>query len=101
MVSDSDLVVRLREILRESDLDKATAGSVRRQLEEDFGVDLSDRKAFVREQIDIYLGEAEGTDGEEGNVKVEDEQEDGAAGEEEEEEAEDEDTEGKGSRKRR
>ncbi|KAK6241013.1 hypothetical protein SCA6_006402 [Theobroma cacao] len=44
MVSDSDLVTRLREILRDSDLDTATAGSVRRQLEKDFGVDLSDRK---------------------------------------------------------
>ncbi|OMP01565.1 hypothetical protein COLO4_11723 [Corchorus olitorius] len=47
MVSDSDLVTRLREILRDSDLETATAGSVRRQLEEDFGVDLSDRKAFL------------------------------------------------------
>ncbi|XP_022763338.1 gelsolin-related protein of 125 kDa isoform X1 [Durio zibethinus] len=55
MVSDSDLVARLREILRDSDLDTATAGSVRRQLEEDFRVDLSDRKGFVRDQIDIFL----------------------------------------------
>ncbi|GMI74542.1 hypothetical protein like AT3G19080 [Hibiscus trionum] len=55
MVSDSDLVARLREILTESDLDTATAGSVRKQLEEDFGVDLSDRKGFVRDQIDVFL----------------------------------------------
>lgn len=55
MVSDSDLVTRLRDILRNSDLDTATAGSVRRLLEEDFKVDLSDRKAFVSEQIDIFL----------------------------------------------
>ncbi|OMO74187.1 hypothetical protein CCACVL1_16923 [Corchorus capsularis] len=55
MVSDSDLVTRLREILRDSDLETATAGSVRRQLEEDFGVDLSDKKAFVRDQIDLFL----------------------------------------------
>ncbi|KAE8721776.1 Protein TRI1 [Hibiscus syriacus] len=55
MVSNSDLVARLREILLESDLDTATAGSVRKQLEEDFGVDLSDRKGFVRDQIDIFL----------------------------------------------
>ncbi|XVF01199.1 hypothetical protein REPUB_Repub04eG0067800 [Reevesia pubescens] len=55
MVSDSDLVVRLREILRDSDLDTATAGSLRRQLEEDFSVDLSDRKSFVRDQIDVFL----------------------------------------------
>ncbi|KAJ0076816.1 hypothetical protein Patl1_36211 [Pistacia atlantica] len=55
MVSDSDLVNRLGEILGSSDLDKATAASVRRQLEEEFKVDLSDRKTFIRDQIDIYL----------------------------------------------
>ncbi|KAE8668396.1 Protein TRI1 [Hibiscus syriacus] len=55
MVSDSDLVARLREILSQSDLDTATAGSVRKQLEEEFGVDLSDRKGFMRDQIDVFL----------------------------------------------
>lgn len=55
MVSDSELINRLREILRSSDLDTATAGSVRRQLEEEFGVDLHDRKIFIREQIDGFL----------------------------------------------
>ncbi|KAL5788423.1 hypothetical protein ACOSP7_005372 [Xanthoceras sorbifolium] len=55
MVSDSDLVTRLCQILRTSDLDTATAATVRRQLEQDFNVDLSDRKAFVRDQIDIFL----------------------------------------------
>lgn len=55
MVSDSDLVTRLHDILKSSDLDTATAGSVRRQLEKIFGVDLSDRKVFIREQIDIFL----------------------------------------------
>ncbi|KAH7517935.1 hypothetical protein FEM48_Zijuj09G0117000 [Ziziphus jujuba var. spinosa] len=55
MVSDSDLVTRLQDILRNSDLDTATPGSIRRQLQEYFGVDLSDRKAFIREQIDIFL----------------------------------------------
>lgn len=55
MVSDSDLVTRLREILTASDLDTATAATVRQQLEVEFHVDLSDRKAFVRDQIDIYL----------------------------------------------
>ncbi|GAV85623.1 SWIB domain-containing protein/RVT_2 domain-containing protein/DEK_C domain-containing protein [Cephalotus follicularis] len=55
MVSDPELVSRLREILRDSDLDTATAGSVRRRLEGDFGADLSDRKRFISDQIDIYL----------------------------------------------
>ncbi|KAF9684272.1 hypothetical protein SADUNF_Sadunf04G0100800 [Salix dunnii] len=55
MVSDLDLVTRLREILRRSDLDTATSGSIRRQLEEDLGVDLSEKKKFIREQIDTFL----------------------------------------------
>ncbi|KAK2665160.1 hypothetical protein Ddye_003734 [Dipteronia dyeriana] len=55
MVSDSDLVTRLRQILRSSDLDTATAATVRKQLEQEFEVDLSDRKAFVRDQIDIFI----------------------------------------------
>ncbi|KAK4340250.1 hypothetical protein RND71_041712 [Anisodus tanguticus] len=55
MVSDTVLVDRLREILRVSDLETATAGTVRRRLEEEFGVDLLDRKAFIRDQIDLFL----------------------------------------------
>ncbi|MCD7450867.1 hypothetical protein HAX54_008841 [Datura stramonium] len=55
MVSDSVLVDRLREILRVSDLETATAGTVRRRLEEELGVDLLDRKAFIRDQIDLFL----------------------------------------------
>lgn len=55
MVSDSDLVTQLREILRCSDLETTTPASVRRQLEAYFGVELTDKKAFVREQIDAFL----------------------------------------------
>lgn len=55
MISDADIVSRLQEILKSSDLDTATSGSVRRQLEGEFGADLSDRKAFIRGQIDIFL----------------------------------------------
>ncbi|XP_019096240.1 PREDICTED: upstream activation factor subunit spp27 isoform X1 [Camelina sativa] len=55
MVSDLDLVTRLREILGSSDLEKATPASVRRQLETDFGVDFTDKKAFIRDQIDAFL----------------------------------------------
>lgn len=76
MVSESDLLTRLREILSTSDLDTATAGSIRRELEKHFGVDLSDRKAFVRDQIDIYL---------ESQVANPQDEEEGAAAEEEEE----------------
>lgn len=55
MVSDSELVTRLREILRSSDLNTATAGSIRRQLEEEFGVSLNDKRVFIREQIDVFI----------------------------------------------
>ncbi|ESQ30535.1 hypothetical protein EUTSA_v10011568mg [Eutrema salsugineum] len=55
MVSDSDLVTRLREILSSSDLETTTPASVRRQLEAYFGVELTDKKAFVRDQIDAFL----------------------------------------------
>nr|XP_011458331.1 PREDICTED: upstream activation factor subunit spp27 isoform X2 [Fragaria vesca subsp. vesca] len=78
MVSESDLLTRLREILSSSDLDTATAGSVRRELEKHFGADLSDRKAFIRDQIDIYL------ESQVANHQDEDDDE-GAAAEEEEE----------------
>ncbi|KAI4985044.1 hypothetical protein ZWY2020_017674 [Hordeum vulgare] len=57
MVSDSELVERLREVLRDSDLTTTTTGALRRRLEEDFGVDLSDKKTFVREQVDLLLSE--------------------------------------------
>lgn len=55
MVSDSDLVARLRLILQSSDLNTATAASIRRQLEGEFGVSLNDRKAFITEQIDFFI----------------------------------------------
>ncbi|XP_016451335.2 uncharacterized protein LOC107776037 [Nicotiana tabacum] len=55
MVSDSELVDRLREFLSTSDLTTTTTTAVRRKLEEDFGIDLSDKKVFIREQVDLYL----------------------------------------------
>nr|GMC81053.1 upstream activation factor subunit spp27-like isoform X2 [Ipomoea batatas]GME11032.1 upstream activation factor subunit spp27-like isoform X2 [Ipomoea batatas] len=55
MVSDSELVGRLWDILRDADLETATAASVRRRLEEQLGVCLLDRKAFIRDQIDLFL----------------------------------------------
>ncbi|XP_075674265.1 uncharacterized protein LOC142643493 [Castanea sativa] len=112
MVSDLDLVNRLREILRSSDLDTATAGGIRRQLEKDFGVDLSDRKTFVRDQIDIFLEtlppKQEQEEEEEEEEEEEDAEEVGGESEnvkeendvvEEEEEEEEEESEAKGRKK--
>lgn len=55
MVSESELIGRIREFLGSSDLTTTTTSTVRRQLESDFGIDLSDRKAFIREQVDSFL----------------------------------------------
>ncbi|KAL9370949.1 hypothetical protein Peur_036089 [Populus x canadensis] len=107
MVSDSDLVARLREILRSSDLDTATASSIRRQLEEDFGVDLSEKKKFIREQIDTFLETLNKGDGQSGDVTenednendtVEDDENENDGIKEEEEEEEEEDSETKESK---
>ncbi|KAJ0450462.1 putative transcription regulator SWI/SNF-BAF60b family [Helianthus annuus] len=55
MVPDSELTDRLQQILTTADLTITTTASIRRQLEHEFGIDLTDKKAFIREQIDIYI----------------------------------------------
>ncbi|KAM0860238.1 hypothetical protein ACQ4PT_046696 [Festuca glaucescens] len=117
MVSDSELVERLREVLRESDLTTTTTGALRRRLEEDFGVDLSDKKTFFREQVDLLLSEfadkaeredadgaapAEGEeDPEEVIAEAEGEEGSGGEGAEEGEEEEEEDGSSNGNRKKK
>ncbi|RRT35913.1 hypothetical protein B296_00030613 [Ensete ventricosum] len=92
MVSDAELVGRLREVLRASDLSTTTTTSVRRQLEEDFGIDLSDKKAFIRQQVDLFLSELhDSEDAEEAEEEEEDAAAPAEAVKEEEEEEEDQD----------
>lgn len=55
MVSDEELTESLREFLRGADLEITTTAIVRRKLEEDFGIDLSDRKHFIRDQVNLFL----------------------------------------------
>ncbi|XP_039054303.1 upstream activation factor subunit UAF30-like isoform X1 [Hibiscus syriacus] len=55
MASDLQLIARLWEFLDESDLNTTTTAIVRRRLEQDFAIDLTDRKKFIREQVDLYL----------------------------------------------
>ncbi|XP_076949100.1 uncharacterized protein LOC143621624 isoform X2 [Bidens hawaiensis] len=55
MLSDSELLKHLHDVLRTSDLDTATGATVRRRLEHELGIDLSDRKPYIRQQIDLYL----------------------------------------------
>ncbi|KAL2504863.1 SWIB complex BAF60b domain-containing protein [Abeliophyllum distichum] len=93
MVSDSDIITRLREFLSESDLNTTTTATVRRRLEEDFGLDLSDRKAFIREQVDLYLqSQLENVVENEENSKEESDGKGGEAAEEVEEEEEEEES---------
>ncbi|XP_057975616.1 upstream activation factor subunit spp27-like isoform X4 [Malania oleifera] len=115
MVSDSELVGRLREFLRTSDLDTTTTGTVRRQLEEDFGVDLSAKKAFIREQVDLFLqsqfekageddyneGEREDEENQEAEVKLEGSEGNGSKEGDEDEEEEEEESNGKSTGKKR
>ncbi|KAL2460215.1 SWIB complex BAF60b domain-containing protein [Abeliophyllum distichum] len=87
MVSDSELVNRLREIIRGSDLNTTTAGGVRRRLVEEFSVDFHERRHFIREQIDIFLQELrESQNGELEEEENGEAQEDEKSEEEEEEE---------------
>ncbi|CAK9150802.1 unnamed protein product [Ilex paraguariensis] len=100
MVSDSKLVDRLWVILGSSDLSTTTAAVVRRRLEEDFGIDLSERKAFITDQIDMFLQihmgrpendtdvDAEEEGGEEESETVKEEENGGGQSEEEDPEEE-------------
>ncbi|KAL0450300.1 UNVERIFIED_CONTAM: Upstream activation factor subunit spp27 [Sesamum latifolium] len=93
MVSDTELIERLREFLSTSDLNTTTTAIVRRRLEQDFGIDLSDRKGFIREQVDVYMqSQFENADDNEEEINDEGEADEGVGEvmEEEEEEEEEE-----------
>ena len=55
MVSDEDLTKKISELLDKADLTTTTTSLIRKQLELEFGIDLNDRKSFVREKVDLYL----------------------------------------------
>lgn len=55
MVSDEQIIERIGELLAKADLTITTTSTIRRQLEQDLHIDLSNRKVFVREQVDLYL----------------------------------------------
>ncbi|KAL7231852.1 hypothetical protein ACSBR2_009975 [Camellia fascicularis] len=95
MVSDSELVGRLRDFLRTSDLTTTTTATIRRRLEDDFGIDLSDKKAFIREQVDLYL------QSQVDNAQENEEEDEGEANEEEEDDDDEEEaSNGKSTSKR-
>lgn len=101
MVSEQEIAERLKEILETADLTTTTTASIRRKLEGELGVDLTSKKAFIREQVDLYLlhqqeqlenneAKEEGDEGLENEVK-EEEQSSEQPGDEEEDEEEDDD----------
>ena len=55
MVTDSELLKHLLDVLKTTDLNTSTAVTVRRKLEEKLDIDLSDKKGFIWKQIDLYL----------------------------------------------
>uniref|UniRef100_A0A7N0ZZT8 Uncharacterized protein n=1 Tax=Kalanchoe fedtschenkoi TaxID=63787 RepID=A0A7N0ZZT8_KALFE len=99
MATDEQIAARLREFLKTSDLTTTTTAIVRRRLEEDLGIDLSDKKAFVREQVDLFLQSQVVENGKEEEEEVEVDGE-GCESEEEEREEEDERSNGYKTRKR-
>lgn len=80
MVSDAEIVRHLTAVLRQADLSATTTTAIRQQLETDLGVDLSEKKLFIRQHVDLYLqkhtqeqqeGEGEGEErGDEGGEEV-------------------------------
>ncbi|KAL3684407.1 hypothetical protein R1sor_002429 [Riccia sorocarpa] len=103
MVSDADIVSSLTSFLEQADLSTTTTSVVRKHLEEEFGVDLTDRRAFIRDQIDLFLRtqepEEEGDEGfEDGEAEGEGEDQDDGGEQEQEEVVEEKPTrKGKGS----
>ncbi|KAL4418779.1 hypothetical protein ABPG77_001646 [Micractinium sp. CCAP 211/92] len=72
--SDDALVARLRELLAEVDLATTTEKQLRKRLEGEFGVQLGDRKALLRAEINAYLEAQSADEEEEEEQEVEEEE---------------------------
>lgn len=70
MVSDAELAQRITAILEKADLSTTTTTTIRLRLETELGVNLSSKKAFIRQHIDSYLEEQQANEG--GAVQGED-----------------------------
>eukprot|EP00897_Mesotaenium_endlicherianum_P009937 jgi/Mesen1/8972/ME000056S08376 len=77
MVSDQELTERLRVILSESDLNVVTIKTVRKQLEDEFGEDLTAKKKLLRSETEHFLEERKQA---EQRAEEEAEEEEGRAG---------------------
>lgn len=92
MVSDADIVRSLTSVLKTADLATTTTTAIRQHLEHELGVDLSDKKAFIRQQVDLYLQQQEQEDKkkEEEEAQVEEEEEEQQQEQEHEQQQQDE-----------
>jgi len=52
---DGAVIKRLHQILKNADLEKTTVKNIQKQLEVDLEISLSDRKAFIREEVQKFL----------------------------------------------
>ncbi|KAG2482997.1 hypothetical protein HYH03_018122 [Edaphochlamys debaryana] len=71
-VTDQQVITRLRELLGESDLATTTEKMLRKKLEEEFKVDLTEKKPLIRKEVEAYLVEHGGGDEEEEDEEEED-----------------------------
>jgi hypothetical protein len=51
---DGAVIKRLHQILKNADLEKTTVKNIQKQLEVDLEISLSDRKAFIREEVRLF-----------------------------------------------
>jgi DEK C terminal domain len=58
MAEDSVVVERLQELLKAADLQNTTEKSLRKQLEQELGVDLSEKKKLIRAEVRPAAGHA-------------------------------------------
>ena len=58
-VSDDDVRRKLREVLKDTDLNTTTEKKLRKQLEEHFGCDLKPRKQIFKEEIESFLAQCD------------------------------------------
>ncbi|PNH01784.1 Protein TRI1, partial [Tetrabaena socialis] len=67
---DEQIIERLRALLAKSDLQTTTEKMLRKKLEEEFQMELLDKKPMIRQEVERYLAE-------QGDEEEEDEEEDG------------------------
>ncbi|KAG2452960.1 hypothetical protein HYH02_002297 [Chlamydomonas schloesseri] len=71
-IPDEKVLTKLRELLKDADLNVTTEKMLRKQLEEHFKQDMTDRKPIIRAEVERYLAEQAGDEEEEEGEESED-----------------------------